>query len=100
MIKIERFIENFKKGMDKDKIEEFFLHGNCFHFALIIESIYGGDIVYDPHNQHFSLKRRNVFYDISGKIEEPFDFLYWADLEEEESEEYEELKRDCVFKAS
>lgn len=95
MITVDRFIENFKKGFEKNDLEDVFLHGNCFHFSIILEKMYDGIIVYDPHMQHFCSLINDRFYDITGEIKEPLDWIYWRDMEEDERFN---LERDCVYK--
>lgn len=98
MINVEKFITNFKKGFDEEYLENVFLNGNCYHFALILKEMYDGEIVYDPHEQHFSVKIDNKYYDITGKIEPPLDEYLWSDMESIDFNEYENVKYNCVFK--
>lgn len=99
MISVEKFIDNFKRGFDREYLEDVFLNGNCYHFALIIKEMYDGDIVYDPHETHFLTKINDRFYDIRGEVEEPMDYYYWSELEEIDYNEYEFIKHNCVFKS-
>lgn len=98
MIEVEKFIDNFKKGFDKEYLEHVFTDGNCYHFSLIVQSMYGGEIVYDPHETHFLIKINDRFYDIKGEIQEPMDYYYWDDFEEVDYNEYEFVKHNCVYK--
>lgn len=98
MVSVEKFIANFKKGFDEDYLENVFLNGNCYHFALILKEMYDGEIIYDPHEQHFVIKVYNKYYDIRGEIEPPMDEYLWNQMEDIDSEEYETVKYDCVYR--
>lgn len=98
MIAVENFIENFKKGFNEKYLEEVFLNGNCYHFALILKNMYDGEIFYDPHEQHFVTKINEKYYDIRGEIEPPVDEYLWDDMENLNHEEYEIVKYNCVYK--
>lgn len=98
MVNAEKFIENFKKGFDSDYLEDVFLNGNCYHFALILKEMYDGDIIYDPHENHFVTKIEDMYYDITGKVHQPMDEYPWEDMEDIDYEEYALVKHDCVYK--
>lgn len=98
MVTAETFINNFKKGFDKDYLEHVFTDGNCYHFSLIIQGMYGGDIVYDPHEFHFLTKIDNEFFDITGKVDEPMDYYYWNELEDIDYTEYTLVQHNCIYK--
>lgn len=98
MTAVENFIANFKKGFDEDYLEDVFLNGNCYHFALILSNMYDGEIIYDPHEQHFVTKINGKYYDIRGEIEPPLDEYSWDDMEDIDPEEYEIVKYNCVYK--
>lgn len=98
---IERFIEEFKKGHD---VEDCFLHGNCYHFALILSELFVGpnnepaEICYDHVEGHFYCKIYDNYYDIRGKVTPeniPIDILT---LIVEDPLLYDRLLRDCVYK--
>lgn len=95
---VEKFIENFKKGFNKEEVENIFLNGNCYHFALILKQMFKGEIIYDPHEFHFSTKIKGKYYDITGEIQKPYDECSWKDMKEEDYEEYLQLRRICVYK--
>lgn len=98
MITVEKFVENFKKGFDKKTVEDIFLNGNCFHFALILKEMYDGEIVYDPHTQHFLTNVKGNYYDITGHVPEPMDEYLWDDMEDIDNNEYELVKETCIYK--
>lgn len=101
LISVDKFISNFKKGFDEEYLEEVFSNGNCYHFALILSQMFDGEINYDPHNQHFVTEIGASYYDITGKVPAPMDTLVWNDMSNisyYDSEEYEMIKRTCVYK--
>lgn len=98
MVHIERFISNFKKGFEENQVEDLFLNGNCYHFALILHEMYDAEIVYDPHTQHFLTKFDGNYYDITGRITAPLDEYFWDEMESVDEEEYQEILRTCVYK--
>lgn len=96
MVSIEKFINNFKKGFNKEQVEDLFLNGNCYHFALILNQMYDAKIVYDPHTQHFLSKVDENYYDITGSVSAPLDKYFWDDMED--NVDYEDLKMTCIYK--
>jgi len=103
MISPEEFIKNFKKDWDEELLENVFMNGNCYHFALILEQMFDGLIIYDYIDGHFFVKIGYDFYDIRGKLEYPaipfFDKCYiWDDLKRIDSLLYERILSDCVYK--
>ena len=95
---VPKFIENFKNGFDSEYLEDVFLNGNCYHFSLILKSMFDGEIIYDPHTQHFLIKINGSYYDISGEVEDPMDEYIWDEMEEIDYEEYLLVEQDCVYK--
>lgn len=99
MDKIEQFIENFKKGFDKKYLENVFLNGNCFHFALILEGMFeNAEIIYDLDLNHFLTDINGKIYDITGRTERPLNWESWETISENEDGEWSELIKDCVYK--
>lgn len=98
MITVESFIANFKKGFDEDILEDIFMNGNCYHFALILKEMYEGEIVYDPHESHFLTKIRGKYYDIQGEVEPPMDEYLWDEMEDIDYSEYKLIEDTCVYK--
>lgn len=97
-LSISKFIENFKEGFDSEYLEDVFLNGNCYHFSLILKSMFNGEIIYDPHIQHFLTKIDGAYYDISGEVEAPMDEYAWDEMDEIDYEEYLLIEQDCVYK--
>ena len=98
MVAVETFVENFKSGFDKEYLENVFTNGNCYHFSLILKSMYNGTIVYDPHGSHFLTKIDGNYYDITGKVERPMDEYPWDEMEDIDCNEYALVVDNCVYK--
>lgn len=98
MVNIENFIVNFKSGFDEKYLEDVFMNGNCYHFALILKEMYNGEIIYDPHESHFVTKVDDSYYDIRGKIHPPMDDYPWESMEDIDHKEYALVEQDCVYK--
>lgn len=63
--RICEFISEFKKF---DSVEETFLNGFCYYFALILQHRFGGEVLYDPIVGHFVVRIGNAYYDITGDV--------------------------------
>ena len=87
-MKIENFIKSFKKGFNEKELIRVFTEGNCYHFAVILENLFYGEIVYDTLNGHFLFKHRNSYYDINGKN---------ANIEEKYIELFDRIKMDMAL---
>lgn len=94
---IIKFIDGFKKGHALEVIEDMFLNSKCFHFATILNNLFGGDIVYDLDLNHFVLKTNNKYYDITGEVEEPFSSYLWEEMEDIDPIEYDLVYDSCVL---
>lgn len=96
---VEEFIENFKRGHDVYALESCFTNGNCYHFALLLEALYGGIILYDQVDGHFISFIDGCYYDITGRIE-PVSKAIEFDSELRDSDPlwFNRLLRDCVYK--
>lgn len=97
---IMRFINKFKYGFNKSALEVAFTQGNCYHFSLILNSLYEGEIYYDQVICHFMFKVDGEFYDITGKI--PIDNIEnatnWESLKSDDKLHCKHIKRDCIYK--
>lgn len=89
--KIERFIQ--KRFPD----EEGWLTGNCYFFAVILKSVFGGDIVYDVVKGHFMVKIGEVCYDWAGRVEEYGLIVKWDDFKEYDELQMKRIIRDCIL---
>lgn len=102
MNEIEQFIHDFKRYDTAGEVTKTFMEGYCFHFALILKSIFGGDIVYDVHRSHFLLiDNKGAFYDITGKTDKVDDPYQFPDgLMQYDERLCARIIRDCVYKRS
>lgn len=75
MNKVEEFIQR-RFPNDNNWLSE-----NCFFFATILKTVFGGTIVYDPVKSHFLLCLNDGYYDWAGKHnytkEESSNFITW-----------------------
>lgn len=85
---ISGFIKKFQKA------EDTFLYGCCYWFALILSVRFGGNIYYDPVNNHFVTKIKHVFYDITGRVDG--DFIPWDGYETQDVLHYNRIVKDCI----
>jgi hypothetical protein len=88
------FISTFKGS------EHTFLNGNCFWFAHILNSRFGGYIVYDVIDDHFYTEIDNIFYDIKGIEEINVDeksIFYWSKIYEYDSNVFNRINRDDIL---
>ena len=69
------------------------ISGNCFHFAVILHSVYkNSTIYYDVINGHFVTLIDGKYYDWTGIV----DLVEWDNFEEYDSLQYKVIKRDCI----
>lgn len=91
---ILEFIANFKRNREKS-VNDIFLNGNCFHFALILSKLYSkGTIVYSCKQGHFVYKYKNKYYDITGEAKVELPIVKFG----KKMNEYNDFLRDCVYK--
>ena len=67
LLMINTFINNFKKS-NPQAIEKAFTEGNCYWFAKILQTQFGGAIIYCPTKNHFAFLSKGKAYDITGEI--------------------------------
>lgn len=70
--------------------------GNCYFFAVILQSVFGGDIYYDVINGHFLLKCGIDFYDWTGRVTDYEVLVKWDDFEQYDKLQKEIIIRDCI----
>lgn len=96
---ILNFISRFKSFNEKE-LEEVFLYGNCYFFAIILKNRFPEmNIVYDAVDNHFMCLYDSKIYDIRGDITEITvinDLFSWDDYENIDSLEYKRIVRDCI----
>ena len=95
MNKVEEFIKKFKFDHVKE-VEDLFLHGNCYYFAIILKEHFNGEIYYLPIDNHFICKIDKDYYDITGKAgfnEKPYK---WSDYKTFDKLAHKRIVRDCI----
>ena len=70
---IIKFIDNFKSYDSSNVLENTFLGGYCYYFAVILKERFKGDILYDPIEGHFLFYHKNELYDIRGCVTSIYD---------------------------
>ena len=89
------FIQNFKGSKDV------FLNGCCYWFAFILQERFGGNMMYEPVENHFVQEIGRRLYDVSGDVTEEYTsehLMFWDDMESYDASLYQRLLRDCVRK--
>ena len=72
-------------------------NGNCYYFALILQSRFGGEIFYDVIYGHFVTKIESKFYDYKGEVKtEGRKFIKWADFEKYDCLQKNRIIRGCI----
>lgn len=71
--------------------------GNCYFFAVILQSAFGGDIYYDVVKGHFLLKCENDFYDWTGKVFKCETVVKWEEFGRYDEKQEERITRDCIL---
>lgn len=72
---IERFIR------ERFPDEDGWLTDDCYFFAVILQSVFDGCIVYDRKNGHVMLERDGHMYDWGGRVMEHGPVCSWDSLE-------------------
>lgn len=74
------------------------LDGNCYYFAVILQTRFSGDIYYDVVNGHFVACIKDKLYDWTGEVEEDEDSVYvkWKDFAYYDEYRAERIIRDCI----
>ena len=69
---VSHWIRKFKKYNQLGVLEDTFLNGYCYWFAHMIQSVFAGEILYEPVECHFICKIKDRFYDIRGDVTEQY----------------------------
>ena len=109
-LNVETFIEKFKKdfynGNEEEEIlERFFTCGYCYHFAIILENLFDGYVMYNPVENHFAYmsSKTHKIYDITGcigKLKNDGTDLWdrWDYYKITEPVESERIEEQCLYK--
>ena len=92
----------------KEQIEEFikrrfpvdcnWMSGNCYHFAVILNNVFGLPIAYLPVEGHFVVNDGKYIYDYNGAhLIEREVILFLNEIKESDINWYNNLVRDCVM---
>ena len=98
---IESFISDFKKDFgDENLVETAFTNGNCYHFAVIMETLFNGYVMYNPIENHFAFmddKNRDL-WDITGKLKDKSNYVLWSEYQRFDRLEAERITEQCMYK--
>ena len=89
MDEILNFIDKFK-FIHKRELEEVFLYGNCYYFAIILKHRFPRVQIYYSYSvDHFVVRYKNHLYDISGDVTDKYPLntlTRWSSLSKDERE--------------
>lgn len=89
----EKILEFIKRRFPED---QHWTNGNCFFFALILEHVFGGSIVYNVVAGHFMLQIDGCLYDWTGKVDEHGPIVEWDKFAEYDVSQMARIIRDCI----
>ena len=99
MHQVDKFIKRFKMNHPVE-MEECFLNGDCYYFALILKNRFPeATIKYMIIDNHFIVEIDGELYDIRGNVSNICnvpDLINWDDLEKYDNLLYERIVRDCI----
>ena len=91
---MSRVLEFIRRRFPQDSN---WLTGNCYHFALILSSVFNGDIFYDVVARHSVTRINNVFYDRSRKYKPVGLLVEWKSFHLYDSLQKERIIKDCIL---
>ena len=73
--------------------------GNCYYFAVILQSRFGGTIYYDVIDGHFVTEIGGILYDWNGVVNTQgyHRYIKWSVFEDYDSIQKERIIEDCIF---
>lgn len=92
-----KFINGFKERHPLE-IEDVFSNGYCYWFAEILHQRFNGKIFYLPIQNHFIVKIKDKYFDITGEVipqEEPYNWEFYPSFD---YLDYQRIVRDCILK--
>ena len=92
---IIQFITKFK-SLHPKAIEDAFLFGNCYWFAVILSQRFMSEIYYMPIANHFITKIDSNFYDISGLIIPDEQPISWDIFQNMEPKLSQRIQKYCI----
>jgi len=93
------FINKFK-WYKPEVLEQLFLNGNCYYFAVILKERFpNASIMYLMIENHFVVYINGYLYDIRGDVTDIIDnkeMIAWDDLYHYDNALYKRIVRDCI----
>lgn len=72
--------------------------GNCYFFAIILQTVFGGELYYDLIYGHFVAKIKDNYYDYTGKYNKTDGYLKsWEDLPDFDRLQADRIYNDCCI---
>ena len=98
---IINFINNFKNRVkNTNEVENLFLNGNCYYFAIILKSRFPKmDIIYSTIDNHFMCLYDYHIYDIRGditNIKSIYDLYLWDNYKNFDKTHYKRIIKYCI----
>lgn len=97
MNEVETFIERFKAKYPK-ALEDTFLNGYCYWFALMLAKRFKGDIWFNQYICHFATYIGGYLYDISGMLEDTYGWCSWESFQLSHHYEAVQIERNVIRK--
>ena len=92
---VENFLARFHSS---DNVDEVFMQGYCYWFAVIMAMRFNSRIMYSPRDNHFTVRIHSKLYDITGDVTEKYpDSMSWSDYMLFNPGGYKRIVRDCVM---
>ena len=91
------FIDKFKE-LYKEQLEDIFVDGWCYYFAVILKARFAGRIYYLPIENHFVCKIGELFYDVKGIFVPEEEAYPWDEYKYEDILHVKHIIRDCIMK--
>ena len=91
----------FIKQFQNEGTIKTFTEGCCYYFAVILSNRFFGNIVYNDIDNHFAFERLGEIYDITGKIDNPNEYIKyknWIKYMKDEPANARRVIRACIIK--
>ena len=101
MDKIKQEIVRFNAPLTED-VKDYFLNGHCYWYARMLQAHFGkrfaADLMYNPVQNHFACRIRDIYCDASGVIDAvPDDWYVWEEYLRLEPNDAARVYRDCIW---
>ena len=89
-------------GKLNDEVKQYFLNGSCYWYARMLQEHFkpwfNTEIMYNPVQNHFACKIKNLYYDAAGEIApDPDEWCAWSSYIELEPKGAARIYRDCIL---